>query len=244
MPDAQVASIRERDRALARHADAIHGAIRQSGHLGGLAFLDASDGRLIVLPGDSAADAWARFSASPASETGRVSVPAVLTFVHRADVPEPPESVTRSALRQHQELRASLGAVEKDLREAQRRIEERLDLVQREVAASIATSRQETDAALAASRAEVQTALSSFSEDLAAVRQFLLQTAQLGWLNQEMNAENAGGIRRIATASQELSASAARLQEAMRQLSESLAQQLKELGSRLEAIETKIGSLK
>lgn len=244
MPGAQAASIKERDRALARHADAIHRAITESGNMGALAFLDAKDGRLIVLPGDSPSDAWARHSSSPDGEAGRVSVPPVVTFVHRADVPEPPETVMRRALQQHEELRSSVAALDRDLRDAHRRIEARLDAVQRELADSVTAAKRENDAALAASRAEVEKALSSFSEDLAAVRQFLLQTSQLSWLNQEMNVENAGSIRKMATASQELSASAGRLQDAMRQLSESLAQQLKELGSRLEAIETKIGRLK
>ena len=244
MTGSQAASIRERDRALARHADAIHSAIQQSGAMGALAFLDAKDGRLVVLPGDSPADAWARYSESPDGQAGRVSLPPVLRFVHRADVPEPPETVTRSALLQYQELRASVAALERDARDAHRRIEERLAAIQKEVSEAVAASGRETDAALAAARAEVQKSLSSFSDDLAAVRQFLLQTAQLGWLNHEMNMENAGGIRRVTTASQELSASAAKLQETMRQLSETLAQQLKELTGRLEAIQAKIGTLK
>ena len=244
VPGPQAASIKERDRALARHADAIHSTIAQSGSMGALVFLDANDGRLVVLPGDSPADAWARHSAAPESDNSLISAPPVLTFVHRADVPEPPETVTRRALQQHEELRALVAALDHDRREAYRRIEERLDAVQREVADSVARTRQETDTALTASRAEVQKALNSFSDDLTTVRQFLLQTAQLSSLNHEMNVENAGGIRKVSTASQELSASAARLQEAIRQLSESLAQQLKELGSRLEAIHAKIGALK
>jgi hypothetical protein len=108
----------------------------------------------------------------------------------------------------------------------------------------VATNRKETDAALAAARADLQKSMNSFSDDLAAMRQFQLQTAQLGWLNHEMNVENAGGIRRVTTASQELSTSAARLQEAVRQLSDSLSHQLKEMTGRLEAIQAKIGALK
>ena len=68
----------------------------------------------------------------------------------------------------------------------------------------------------------MQTALTSLSEELATVRKFMLQTAQLGWLNHELNVENATGIRKLGTASQELSASSVRLEETMRQLSESL----------------------
>ena len=244
LPKAQAVAIRDRDRALASNADAIHAAIRQSRKGGALAFLDASDGRLIVLPGDSPADAWARYTASPESGTGRVSVPAVVTFVHRADVPKAPETVTRSVLQEHQTLRTSVAALSTELRDAHRRLEERLGIVQRELAESIAATKTDTDASLAAARADIQTALSSLAEDLAAVRQFMLQTAQLGWLNHELNVENASGLRKVATASQELSASSARLEATLRQLSESLAGELKELANRLDAIQGKVGSLK
>ena len=76
------------------------------GTSGALAFLDARDGRLVVLPGDGPVDAWARYTASPESGADRVSVPAVLTFVHRADVPKAPETVTRRALQEQQALRS------------------------------------------------------------------------------------------------------------------------------------------
>ena len=228
MPETQAGAIKDRDRALAPHAAAIHAAIGQSGHVGALAFIDAKDGRLIVLPGDSPADAWSRHIASPEGETGRVSVPPVLTFVHRADVPKAPETVTRSVLQQQQ----ALAALETELRDASRRIEERLGIVQRE----LAESNREA--------AALQTALSSLAEDLAAVRKFMLQTAQLGWLNHELVVENATGIRKMATASQELSASSVRLEETLRQLSESLAGQLKELATRLDTIQGKVSTLK
>src|SRR5713101_801354 len=210
MPEAQAVAIKHRDRALAPHADAIHAAISQSGHVGALALLDAKDGRLVVLPGDSPADAWARYTASPESGTGRVSVPPVLTFVHRADVPKAPETVTQSALQQQAQLL-----------DAHRRVEERLGVVQRE----FAESKREVDASLAAARAE-------------------LQTAQLGWLNHELNVENATGIRKVVTASQELSASSAKLEETMRQLSASLTGQLKELANRLDTMQGKVSNLK
>lgn len=229
MPEAQAVAIKDRDRALASHADAIHAAISQSANVGALVLLDAKDGRLVVLPGDSPADAWARYTTSPESGTGRVSVPPVLTFVHRADVPKAPETVTRSVLQQQAQLL-----------DAHRRIEERLGIVQRE----LAESKREADASLAAARTDMQTALSSLAEDLAAVRKFMLQTAQLGWLNHELNVENASGIRKVATASQELSASSARLEETMRQLSGSLAGELKELAKRLDTIQGKVSSLK
>ncbi len=90
----------------------------------------------------------------------------------------------------------------------------------------------------------MQKALSSLADDLAAVRKFMLQTAQLGWLNHDLTLENASGIRKVATASQELSASAAKLEETMRQLSETLAGQLKDLANRLDTIQGKVGSLK
>ncbi len=231
MPEAQAVAIKDRDRALASHADAIHAAIGQSGNAGALAFLDARDGRLVVLPGDSSADAWSRYTASPESGTGRVSVPPVLTFVHRADVPRAPEPVTRSVLQQQQALA--------ELRDAHRRLEEQLGIVQRELAESIAATKREADA-----RADMQTALSSLAEDLATVRKFMLQTAQLGWLNHELTVENASGMRKVATASQELSATSARLEETMRQLSKSLAGQLKELANRLDTIQGKGSSPK
>ena len=228
MPEAQAVAIKDRDRALASHADAIRAAISQSGHVGALAFLDATDGRLVVLPGDSVADAWSRYTTSPESATGRVSVPPVLTFVHRADVPVAPETVTRSVLQQQQALRTSVAA-----------LETQLGIVQRELAESIATTKGEADA-----RADMQKALTSLSEDLAAVRKFMLQTAQLGWLNHELNLENANDIRKVAAASQEVSASSARLEETLRQLSGNLAGQLKELANRLDTIHGKVSSPK
>lgn len=245
MPDAQVVAIKERDRALAPHAKAIHAAIRQSGQLGALAFLDAQDGRLIVLPGDSPADSWARYTASPESGAGRVSEPpAVLTFVYRADVPKAPEAVTRSALQRQQALGTSVTALETELRDAHRLVEDRLGLVQRDLAASIATSKGEADASLAATRGDLQRALGLLSDDLAAVRKFMLQTAQLGWLTHELSVENAGGMRKVTTATQEMAASSAKLEETVRQLSATLAGQLKELATRLDTIQGKVSDLK
>ena len=235
IPETQAGAIKDRDRALASHAAAIHAAIGQSGNAGALAFLDAKDGRLVILPGDSSADAWSRYTASPESEAGRAAVPPVLTFVHRADIPKAPETVTRSALQQQQAL-AALGT---ELRDAHRRLEEQVAIVQRELGASMTAAKQE-----AAARADMQTALTSLSEELATVRKFMLQTAQLGWLNHELNVENASGIGKVAAASQELSASSERLEETLRQLSKSLAGQLKELANRLDTIQGKVSSLK
>ena len=225
IPAAQSAAIRDRERALAPHADAIQATVRQSGKAGALVFLDARDGRLVVLSGDSPADAWTRYAASPDSEINPLSVPAVVTFVYRTDVPKAPETVTQAALQQE---RTSAAALATDLR----RLEERLGLVQGE----LAMAKQDADKAVADMRA--------LAEDLAAVRKFMLQTAQLGWLNNELTLENASGIRKMAATSQELSASAARLEETLRQLSESLAGQLKELAARLDAIQGRIQNIK
>jgi hypothetical protein len=48
----------------------------------------------------------------------------------------------------------------------------------------------------------------------------------------------------VVTASQEVSASSAKLEETMRQLSASLAGQLKELANRLDTIQGKVSSFK
>jgi DNA repair exonuclease SbcCD ATPase subunit len=165
----------------------------------------------------------------PENGTGRVSMPPVLTFVHRADVPKAPETIPRSVLQQQAQLR-----------DAWRRIEERLSIVQSE----LAESKREADASLTGARADMQAALSSLAEDLAAVRKFMLQTAQLGPLNHELNVETETGLGTVATASQELSASSARLEEIMRELPERLAGQLKELANRLDTIQGKVSSLK
>jgi hypothetical protein len=241
MPPMQAAAVRQRDRALASHAAAIQDAIRQSGKAGALAFLDPADGRLVILPGDSPADAWAHQQL----ETGaRVSAPEVLTFVHRADVPRAPDTVSRPALERELTTRASAAAFEAELRETHRRIDERLAALQGEISESIAATKKETDASVAAARADMQKALKSASEDIESVRKFMLQTAQLGWLNNELNMENAAGIKKLATASQELSATAARLQSSMTQVSEHLGAQLKELANRLDALQGKVTSLK
>jgi hypothetical protein len=86
--------------------------------------------------------------------------------------------------------------------------------------------------------------LTALSEELATVRKFMLQTAQLGWLNHELNVENASGIGKVAMASQELSASSERMEETLRQLSKTLAGQLKELAARLDTIQGKVSSYK
>jgi hypothetical protein len=244
MPKEQAVAIDERDRALVSHAAAIQAAIRQSGNMGALAFLDAKDRRLVVLPGDSPADAWARYATSPESEAGSILVPAVVTFVYRADIPKAPETVTQSFLQQQLAFRRSLAALETELRDADRHTEQRLGIVQRELAESIAATKQDTDRSLAVMRADVEKTLSSLAEELDAARKFMLQTAQLGWLNHELIVENASGIRRVATASQELTAHSAKLAETIRQLSEHLATQLKELANRLDALQGSVSNVK
>ena len=62
---------------------------------------------------------------------------------------------------------------------------------------------------------------------MATARKFMLQIAQLSYLNQEMNAENASVLKKAAAASQESAASSAKLAESMRQLSDHLAAQLR-----------------
>src|SRR5205809_608480 len=143
VPKEQAEAIKNRDRALAPHSAAIQDTIRQSGNEGALAFLDAGDGHLVVLPGDSPGEAWARHIASPSGRTtGRASMPPVFRLVYRANV------------------------------------------------------------------------------------------------------ANAKGLRKVAAASQEVSANSAKLADTMRQLSENLASQLKELAARLDAIQERISNVK
>jgi hypothetical protein len=243
MPKEQASAIEAHVQALVPHTRAIQTSIRESGSLGGLAFLDAAKGGLVVLPGDDPWDAWQR-RAAPAAGADPVSVPEVITFVYRADVPKAPETVARSALERQAALRTSLTALADELRDAHRRTEERLDLVRRELAESIAATKQEADSSVAAARADIQNSLSSLADDLESARKFMLQTAQLGWLNQELGAENASGIRKVASASQDLAANSAKLASAMRQLSDTLAAQLKDLATRLDAIQGLVANTK
>jgi hypothetical protein len=229
MPAAQSEAIKDRERALASHRDVIQAAVRQSGNAGALAFLDAKDGHLVVLPGDSPVDAWAQYAASADGKSSSISMPEVVTFVYRTDIPKAPETVTQNALQQQQAQRTAFVT-------ELRRVEEQLGLMQRQLAESMAATKQDTDKAVADMRA--------LAEDLAAARKFMLQTAQLGWINQEMAVENTNGIRKIAAASQELAASSTKLEDTMRQLSESLGRQLEELAARRGAIQGKIQNIK
>ena len=130
-----------------------------------------------------------------------------------------------------------MAALATELRDAPR-IEERLGIVQRELAESIAATKQETDSRPL--RADLQKALSSLADDLAAVRKFMLQTAQLGWLNHELMSRTRAACGRWRRPARSSSASSAKLEETMRQLSESLAGQLKELADRLDTIQGKV----
>ena len=229
MPAAQSQAIRDREQALAVHRDAIQASVKQSGNVGALAFLDAKEGRLVVLPGDSPVDAWARYAASADGQSSSASMPEVVTFVYRTDIPKAPEAVTLSDLQQQQVRRTALEA-------EFRRFDEQLSLMQRQLGEAMAVTKQDTDKTVVDMR--------TLADDLAAARKFMVQTAQLGWVNQDMAVENATGIRRIAAASQELAASSTKLEETVRQLSERLGTQLKELAARLDAIQGKIQNIK
>jgi hypothetical protein len=239
----QADAIGRRDRALAAHAADIQAAIRQSGALGALAFLDIRDGRLVVFPGNTPEEAWAG-QAAAAPERAGVAAPAVVRFVYRADVPAAPEVVNWATLQQHHALRATLSALEAEIRASEARAEERIEEIRREVAASRAAAKEETDRALAAASADTQRALRALADDVAAVRAFALQSAELGWLTHELSTDTARGMRRLEASSQALSASTAQLPTSIQQLSDALARQLKELGDRLEAIRGKIGEIK
>jgi hypothetical protein len=236
VPKEQAAAIKNRERALAPHSGAIHDAIRQSGNVGALAFLDAVGGHLVVLPGDSPADAWARYTPStPGEPTGQVSMPAVVDFVYRPDVPKAPETVTYGFLQQQQALRTTLAGLDTELRKLSDSVVE----TRKETQTSIATARE------AMQKAEgMQKALGSLAEDLAAARKFMLQTAQLGWLDHELTVENASAIRKVTAASQELTANSAKLADTIHHLSDSLARQLQELAARLDAIQNRVSNVK
>jgi hypothetical protein len=227
VPQGQSESIQIRERALASHSATIQAAIRQSNTLGALAFLDNRDGRLVVLPGDTPDEAWARHAASPAGAS--VAVPPVVDFVYRPDIAKAPDTITHRALLQQQELRAMLAATDAELRR---------------LSDSIAATRQETQASMAAAREDVQKSLDALAADLAAARKFMLQTAQLGWLDHELTNENAATLRKLAAGSQELTATSAKLAETMQHLSDTLTRQLRELAARLDAIQNRVSNVK
>lgn len=227
VPREQAEAIKIRERALASHSAAIQDAIRQSGQLGALAFLDAGDGHLVVLPGETPTDAWLR--AAAARPGAPPSVPTALDFVYRADVPKAPETVTHRFLQQQQEFRTTVAALDTELRR---------------LSDSIAETKKETQASIATTREEMQKALDALTEDLAAARKFMLQTAQLGWLDHELTVENANGVRKIAATSQELAATSAKLTDTIHHLSDTLTRQLKDLAARLDAIQNRVSNVK
>jgi len=224
VPPDQAAAIKRREQALAPHSAAIQDAIRQSGRTGALAFLDSGDSRLVTLPGDTPLDAWARSTPSD-----RTSAPAVITFVHRADVAKEPEPVTSSFLQEQERIRSTFATIDGEIQK---------------LSEAVAAARRDAQTSIDGVRQETQKALEGMAEDLTTARKFMLQVAQLGYLNQEMNAENANAIRKAAAASQEASANSAKLAESMRQLSDHLAAQLKDLATRLDAIQNRISNLK
>jgi hypothetical protein len=260
LPGEQAAAIKRREQALAPHANAIQEAIRRSDSQGALAFLDGPDNHLVVLPGNSPADAWARRASSSTGD--RLDTPAVLTFVYRGDLPKAPESVTRISLEeqlerrqasegQSQALRTSLSALGTEIQDEQRRSSAKLDAVtsqitdvERRIAEAIEAAKQDTDRKIATTREDLEKSLNALADDLAEARKFMLRTAQLGWLNHELNVENANGVRRASAASQELAATAARLADTMRQLSESLSAQLKQLADQLDNIQKQVSNVK
>jgi G:T/U-mismatch repair DNA glycosylase len=260
VPGEQAAAIKRREQTLAPHANAIQEAIRRSDSQGALAFLDGPDGHLVVLPGNSPVDAWARRASSAPGD--RLNLPAVLTFVYRGDLAKAPESVTRISLDeqlerrqasegQSQALRTSLSALGTEVQDEQRRSAAKLDTVtsqitdmERRVADALEAARQDTDRKIATTREDLEKSLNALADDLAEARKFMLRTAQLGWLNHELNVENANGVRRASAASQELAATAARLADTMRQLSESLSSQLRQLADQLDSIQKQVSNVK
>lgn len=227
VPQKQADAIQIRERALASHSDAIQDAIRQSNALGALAFIDNANGRLVVLPGDTPGDAWAQHRA--ASSGSPPSVPPVVDFVYRSDIPKAPDTVTYKLLEEQQRLRDTLASTDSELR----RLSE-----------SIAAVRRETQTSIASSREEVQKSLDAIAEDLAAARKFMLQTAQLGWLDHELTAENANTLRKLTATSQELTTTSTKLTETIQHLSDTLNRQLKDLAARLDALQNRVSNVK
>src|SRR5262249_43119786 len=78
VPAAQGDGRGDGDGARATHSAAPRAAIRRGGRGGARAFLDTKDGHLVVLPGDSPADAWARSVTSPEGGTDPASMPPVV----------------------------------------------------------------------------------------------------------------------------------------------------------------------
>jgi hypothetical protein len=227
--DEQAEAIKRREQALALHTPAIQQTIKRSGRAGGLAFFDLRDGRLVVLPGDTPGDAWARAAAAPGGTPDQAAMPTIMTFVHRTDLPKGPEGISTAALQEQEGLRTRLASLDAELRS---------------LSDAVAAARRDAQTSIDASRQETRKALDGLAEDVSTTRKFMLQIAQLSYLNQEMNAENASVLKKAAAASQESAASSAKIAESMRQLSDHLAAQLKELASRLDGIQNRITNIK
>ena len=227
--DEQAEAIKRREQALALHTPAIQQTIKQSGRAGGLAFFDLRGGRLVVLPGDTPGDAWARAAAAPGGTPDQAAMPTIMTFVHRTDLPKGPEGISTAALQEQEGLRTRLASLDAELRS---------------LSDAVAAARRDAQTSIDASRQETRKALDGLAEDVSTTRKFMLQIAQLSYLNQEMNAENASVLKKAAAASQESAASSAKIAESMRQLSDHLAAQLKELASRLDGIQNRITNIK
>lgn len=227
--DEQAEAIRRREEALAPHAPVIQETIKRSGRAGALAFFDLRDGRLMVLPGDTPGDAWARAASAPAGTPDRAALPTIMTFMHRTDLPKAPEGVATASLQEQEALQTRLAALDTELRT---------------LSDAVAAARREAQTALDATRHETKKALDALAEDVSTTRKFMLQLAQLAYLNQDMNTENAAVLKKAAAASQESAANSARLAESMRQLSDHLAAQLKELAARLDGIQNRISNIK
>jgi hypothetical protein len=227
--DEQAEAIKRREQALALHTPAIQQTIEQSGRAGGLAFFDLRDGRLVVLPGDTPGDAWARAAAAPGGTPDQAAMPTIMTFVHRTDLPKGPEGISTAALQEQEGLRTRLASLDAELRS---------------LSDAVAAARRDAQTSIDASRQETRKALDGLAEDVSTTRKFMLQIAQLSYLNQEMNAENASVLKKAAAASQESAASSAKIAESMRQLSDHLAAQLKDLPSLLDVIHNRITHIK
>lgn len=227
VPEKQADAIEIRERALASQAASIQDAIRQSNSLGALAFIDNANGRLVVLPGDTPGDAWARHQAAPSGAPS--SVPPVVDFVYRPDIAKAPETVTVKSLEEQQRLRDTLAATDAEMRK---------------LSDSLEAVRRETQTAIASSREDVQKSLDALTEDLAAARKFMLQTAQLGWLDHELTSENANTLRKLTATSQELTTTSSKLTETIQHLSDTLNRQLKDLAARLDALQNRVTNVK
>jgi hypothetical protein len=234
---------------LSPHEEAVQEAIRQSGKLKFLAF----DATMVTRSLARQCAGCRGYVASP-PVTGPPGCRgwAVVSFVYRADVPRPRDrslSSFRNSTRRTAPPTSSRGPAHVAHRGPDSSGTDDIlgtarpdPHLQRELANC--SRQEETQRSMAAAREDMQKATNALAADLAAARKFMLQTAQLGWLNHELNVENANGLRKVSTASQELAANSARLADTLRQLSDNLASQLKQLAERLENLQNKINGIR